>query len=80
MKVKRRKEGARSSWSATPLWNHLKRHYPEEHKAASEQENAAEMDAKQRKLDEEKEKEKHPGKNPETRRRHQKEDEQSRSS
>ena len=57
VKVKRGKDGDRSSWSATPLWNHLKRHHPEQHRAASEQKDAVERDAKQRKLAEEKKKE-----------------------
>ena len=42
VKVKRGKDGDRSSWSATPLWNHLKRHHPEQHRAASEQKDAVE--------------------------------------
>lgn len=36
-RIKRGKDGDRSSWSATPLWNHLKRHHPTDFQIADQE-------------------------------------------
>ena len=51
-KVKRGKDNERHAWSATPLWNHLKRHHADKFKAATEQRSAQEHTAKRRRLEE----------------------------
>lgn len=47
--VKRGKDGDKSSWSATPLWAHLKRHHPVEHAEAEKQRTLEAATAKKKK-------------------------------
>ena len=52
-KVKRGKDlNNRKSWSASPLWTHLQRHHPTEHKEATGQRALFEKHAKRRKTEE----------------------------
>ena len=52
-KIRRGKDGARSSWSATPLWNHLARFHPTESGTANAKRITDEELQKKRKLDQE---------------------------
>ena len=52
-KVKRGKEDDRSPWSATPLWNHLKRQHPTRHNEATGQRTLHDQQAKRRRLTDE---------------------------
>ncbi len=56
-KVHRGRDDNRSSWSATPLWDHLKRYHPTVHQQAKTSRDKEASAAKRRKEESEKSKE-----------------------